>query len=106
VLESEAKAMRHIRVNSGAFVKALEDKGWHWEGQTIYAPHRSMWLSELDSWLNDIAGFQERMEARRDRIKANRQHHTDQQQHEHVVDDVEGLLRAIEEVIGETEKGM
>jgi hypothetical protein len=37
------------------------------------------------------------MEGRRDRIRANKEHHPDQQQHKHAVEDVEGLISAIEE---------
>jgi hypothetical protein len=91
--------MSNLKGAREAFEKALEVRGWYREGETIFAPHRTMWFSELDSWLKNIAEFHLRMKERRDRIKANVQnHYLDPQQHKNAVEDAEGLVSAIEEM--------
>jgi hypothetical protein len=42
---------------------ALEERGWKWEGDFLYAPRRTIWLSREAPWVGDITDFIERMEA-------------------------------------------
>jgi hypothetical protein len=91
--------MSDLQRTREAFEKALEARGWYREGETIFAPHRTVWFSELDSWLKNIAEFHLRMKERRDRITSNTQHHQmDPQQHKNAVEDADGLISAIEEM--------
>jgi hypothetical protein len=93
--------MNDIEENRIALVSALETRGWFWENETLIAPNRTMWFSDFDCWVTDIADFHQRMKQRRDRIVRNREYHTDKRQHQNTVDDVEGLMCLIAELIAE-----
>ena len=52
--------------------EALTARGWTWDGETIFAPHRTIWLGRRVPWEGDLLDFLERMEARLVRISAGR----------------------------------
>lgn len=59
--------MRYLQLLS-----ELEQRGWVWREDFLYAPHGSMWFfrqgAQWESQLSRGGGFRERMEGRRDRI--------------------------------------
>jgi hypothetical protein len=82
-----------------SLLKALERKGWLWNGDFIYASHKTMWLLGADPWQGDLKDFHERMSGRVERIIRNKDYHDDAQQHQHCVDDTESLIATLEELL-------
>jgi len=82
-----------------AILKPLERKGWFWEGDFIYAPHRSMWLLGADLWQGDMSDFLERMSARVERISRHESHYDDPLQHQRIIEDTESLVDTLKELL-------
>lgn len=70
---------------------ALEQNGWSWDGDFIYASHKTMWLLGSDPWQGDITDFYERMSARVERLIGQKAYYTDPLQHQRVVEDTQSL---------------
>jgi hypothetical protein len=51
---------------------ALQEKGWRWREDVLYAPNEGFWLMKSQPWVEDLQDFHERMIARLERIKRNR----------------------------------
>ena|SRR5215212_5097986 len=82
-----------------AILKSLESKGWFWEGDCIYAPHKSMWLLGADLWQGDMSDFLERMSARVERISRHKSHYDDPLQHQRIVEDTKSLVDTLKELL-------
>ncbi|HZS08992.1 MAG TPA: hypothetical protein VFD58_29420 [Blastocatellia bacterium] len=82
-----------------ALIRALEDKGWFWDGDFIYAPHRTMWLFGADPWQGEVEDFRERMSDRVHRLIRNKAYHNDPQQYQRCVEDAESLVTAAGELL-------
>jgi hypothetical protein len=54
---------------------ALQEKGWHWREDVLYAPSEGFWLIKSQPWVEDLQDFHERMVARLERIQRNRDSH-------------------------------
>lgn len=85
-----------------ALFKTLENKGWCWRNEFIYAPNETMWLLGSNPWQNDLLDFHESMIQRMQRIIQNREYHDDKSQHSKMVEDVESLVDAIQELLKST----
>ena len=48
--------------------EALEEAGWQWRHDAIYAAHGSVWFFKDSPWQGDLRSLLARMEARLDRI--------------------------------------
>lgn len=81
-------------------LKALENRGWIWQGDTIYAPHKMLWFGKNPDFGN-LAEFHERWQARVERIIKMKPSHDDPQQHQQVVEDNQSLVSALEELLNE-----
>jgi hypothetical protein len=53
---------------SVALFAALEDRGWRWKDDFIYAPHETMWLMRRYPWSGDLQDFIARMRGRLGRV--------------------------------------
>jgi len=82
-----------------SLLKALEQRGWLWEGDFIYAPHKKMWLLGANPWQGDLADFHERMSARAERLIQQKSFYDDPLEHRQVVEDTESLVRTLEELL-------
>ncbi len=81
-------------------LKALENRGWFWEDDIIYAPHKCLWLDKNPDF-RELAEFHERWQARVERIIKMKLFHDDPQQHQQVVEDNQSLVSALEELSNE-----
>ena len=48
----------------------LEQSGWSWREDHIYAPKETLWLNRENPWTGDVVDFYDRMCNRRERIKS------------------------------------
>ena len=58
-------------VKKQALFSLLEQSGWIWRDDTIYAPGETMWFTRAEPWVGDVVDFYERMRGRRSRIREN-----------------------------------
>jgi hypothetical protein len=73
----------------------LEAQGWYWQGDTIFAPHRSIWFQRANPWCGALSEFHERMAARLSRIETAPCYADDPQLHREVINDTKGLVDAL-----------
>jgi hypothetical protein len=50
-------------------IEALIEEGWSLEGDSVFAPHRSMWLLVRKPWHGDLPDMLERMRGRTERVQ-------------------------------------
>ena len=81
-----------------ALLRAVERKGWFWEGDFIYAPHKSMWLLGSNPWEGDVSDFLDRMSARVEGISPPQAHYDDPLRHRNIVDDTQSLVDTLKEL--------
>ena len=79
-------------------IKELEKRGWFWQSDFIYAPHKMLWLHrEID--FGKLSAFHERWNNRVQYIIKMKPHHEDPEQHRQVVEDNESLVSALAELL-------
>ena len=82
-----------------AVLKSLEDRGWLWQGDWIYAPHRMLWLhKDLD--FGSLQEFYEKFSARLARMKEIKPPDDPSAPYYEVIGDNESIISALEQVIG------
>jgi hypothetical protein len=86
-----------IKEERDSLLRGLERKGWLWDGDFIYAPHRTMWLLGAHPWQGDVSDFHERMSARVDRLAEQKAHFDAPIQHQHAVEDTQSLVEMLTE---------
>jgi hypothetical protein len=86
-----------------SLIKALEDRGWFWQADFIYAPHKMLWLHKNLEY-GSIEEFHERWSERVQRIIRMKSYHDDLHQHQQVVEDNKSLVSALKELL-ETNNG-
>jgi hypothetical protein len=74
----------------------LVAKGWIWENDFIYAPHKTIWFFGMNPWQSDLADFHDRMAARVERLARNKHLHSDPQQHQNALEDTQNLVDVLE----------
>lgn len=57
------------RETSLRLVKGLQERGGTPSGETLFAPHRSMWLPVRPPWQHDLADMLDRMRGRAERVR-------------------------------------
>ena len=82
-----------------SLLKALQARGWFWEGEFIYSPNRMLWLYGRILWNGNLLNFHDTFAVRVKRIIAMKAWHADAQQHQYVVEDNRSLVSAFEEVL-------
>jgi len=80
-------------------LKALEERGWFWRNEFIYARNETMWLLGSDPWHGDLSDFRESMVSRMDKVIQNQECHDDKDKHMKIVEDVASLVEAIQELL-------
>lgn len=83
-------------------LKALEEKGWFWRGEFIYARNETMWLLGSEPWHSDLSSFRESMVSRMDRVIRNQERHDDRVKHVKIVEDISSMVDAIEVLLNRT----
>jgi hypothetical protein len=81
-----------------SLIKALENRGWFWRGDFIYAPHKMLWLHKNLEY-GVLEEFHGRWSERVQRITRMKSYHDDPQQHQQVVEDNKSLVSALEELL-------
>ena len=88
-----------IAEDRDSLLRALERKGWLWDGDFLLAPHKTMWLLGANPWQGDISDFHERMSARVERLAQQKAHYDDPLQHQQVVEDTQSLVGTLRELL-------
>jgi hypothetical protein len=86
-------------VQKKTLFSALQEKGWHWRENFLYAPHESMWLLGSEPWAEDLHSFCERMIGRLERIRRNRDTYKSDVDYGNVFNDTSGLVDALQKMV-------
>ena len=82
----------------GAVLKSLEERGWLWQGDFIYAPHKMLWLHKgLD--FGTLKEFHERFSERLARMKKIAPPADPSAPYYEVISDNESLVSALSELL-------
>jgi hypothetical protein len=99
-IESEKKegrlTLQRLTEQTEALFAALQDRGWRWKEDVIYAPHGTMWLMRERPWEGDLGDLIERMEGRCSRISRNLL-----DGYEHALDNTRLLVAALNAIRGQ-----
>jgi hypothetical protein len=78
---------------------SLQERGWHWREDFLYAPNESMWLLKSQPWIEDLQNFHERMIGRLERIQRNRNTHKTEAEYKNVFNDTAGLIEVLKKMV-------
>jgi hypothetical protein len=86
-----------------AVLEMLEDRGWQWQGDFIYAPNKMLWLNK-DLDFGTLKEFHKRFYERLAKMKAIMPEPQYEPVYRQVVDDNESLVNVLSELL-EKENG-
>ncbi len=79
---------------------ALEEIGWNWKENALFAPSGSMYLTRVLSWTGGLAGLRDTMVGRSLRIRSTLEHEGDDTGGPESLADVRGLVKVLDALVG------
>ena len=80
--------------------KALEAKGWFWEDDCLYPPHKTFWIRGNDpKWQGALPRIYEQFKASLERMPQIKHLYPDTKHFQEWVEDTEGLVTTLEELM-------
>ena len=82
-----------------ALFEGLISRGWQLRGESIFAPHGTMWLNRVQPWSGDLTDFQERMIARLRRNESAKWMYEHKAKHCELVSDTRSLVDTLTKLV-------
>jgi hypothetical protein len=79
--------------------RSLEAKGWFWENDCLYPPHKTFWFSGDDLPPHRLPNLYMKMKSSLERMPEVKHLYPDKEQFEKWVEDTESLVNTLKELV-------